>query len=1279
MVFRISPLTRPAAYVKAFFVTTGQTYTPSFFVSSAVLRRQQGVPSDALVLKGFHTSVGAESANDPEFGSSSAQCLFVCAPYNVQVSSFDDEKKTADAPTRTSNTCNVTGSKPLLRRSFSTSSLDSNLKTETHQPELEAPILISSDRAAQQHVADHEILTDLKGRFRKNAALVNHTPMVSVRSMTVGNKRLSVYARRETAQFISSCSSSSLADRITHLSSNRKFTEAFYTFQEAEKNAPNILSKSVYSATLRCLADALKNNYASPDDIIVVYTGMISKQIVPDVADYSVVISSLCYSFFQAQSELQTLNTIRSWNDGKLLPAYKYRYNFLRKNDSLSSALDVFFATYHVRTPTYHVSLYNDLIRACAHIGYVDEALKVLKHMEQSNVSYNADTFISLMRLYSVADMPDMVEEVFKEYKSYSPSLSELKEVEVYCELVASYFRAGKPDLGLAFVEKFLEQRTLTKEYFPLFDELITGFASLDMLDSAWKWVEQYNNNALGLNASPRSLSTIISAACASGDLDFAAKVVSTLKDYEVSDNLVFGGALEMFLNKAILADDLPKVKLGLEALRASSAGLDAISLGNLAVYYLSDSSRGSLDEINVAVVTTRDSKAAFIDSILSIYSRLSSSEGGVSPDSLKEIMKLGIANTRIADELLRSSDPSDWMKIMLEYFKDVVAVDESSFRGITGYRLRCFLRMLVNLAGRLKGVYTQRKPNNFSVKFVDGPSPAKLSLARDDRRELLNFLTNYAPGIVALAQEEYGLSNATSDTVVKEALAEVTALVELIGASELKQEWKDYISLPNKQLLEAGFDVNKSNTILNMLSPPFNVPDEKLMSIIENADPFKNKLSGSVFALAIIHLCVRRRKMNYFDRIMTSAIKHLGAPQVEDELSRRNWGSVYDACLRLNSSSLENAQHYKNRLKEFGVTLSADAYAGYLTVLCSGEFSSQDVLNIFQEAKDNGIIPNQYMYNVGISRLAKIRRFIDAKALFDEMTSHNIPKSAMTWGSIINGALRDNKEDIAERLYDEYKGEDCFSPHCATINAFLQHYLQTGNVQKFLEHYEEFTNYGVPKSSHTYVLQMSFYSSIMKSQSDVLNSLIEMRANGIEPGDAHYGAVIRAYGIYGNDLESMEKFVRELPQGFSVRDNVAQAIVESYGHHGKIEPILELFRNREASGLSPTPYLYSALIRAYGIAGDLENAEKVFKETALDKREPTTYESMLRVYLHFGKVEEANAIVRDLCKRAEYSMPLNRELKNMVSRYDIVKGDPELLEEFTKPEFLEDYLFREY
>ena len=124
----------------------------------------------------------------------------------------------------------------------------------------------------------------------------------------------------------------------------------------------------------------------------------------------------------------------------------------------------------------------------------------------------------------------------------------------------------------------------------------------------------------------------------------------------------------------------------------------------------------------------------------------------------------------------------------------------------------------------------------------------------------------------------------------------------------------------------------------------------------------------------------------------------------------------------------------------------------------------------LFTESQNFGVVPNIFMYNTIISKLAKARKADYALQLFQDMKAQNIQPTSVTYGAVIAACCRVGDAASAELLFQEMTSEPTFKPRVPPYNTMMQLYTHTKpDRNRVLHYYNELLAAKVQPTAHTY------------------------------------------------------------------------------------------------------------------------------------------------------------------------------------------------------------------
>ena len=169
-------------------------------------------------------------------------------------------------------------------------------------------------------------------------------------------------------------------------------------------------------------------------------------------------------------------------------------------------------------------------------------------------------------------------------------------------------------------------------------------------------------------------------------------------------------------------------------------------------------------------------------------------------------------------------------------------------------------------------------------------------------------------------------------------------------------------------------------------------------------------------------------------------------------------------------AGELDAAHAHRQRILHQGGVPSADAYGALILHVKDTTDDTSNAMALFNEATSRGVVPNIYLYNTAISKLAKARKADHALALFQEMKSRGFRPTSVTYGAVIAACCRVGDAQSAEALFDEMASQPNFKPRVPPYNTMMQLYTHTKpDRARVLYYYNELLAAKVQPTAHTY------------------------------------------------------------------------------------------------------------------------------------------------------------------------------------------------------------------
>jgi len=210
--------------------------------------------------------------------------------------------------------------------------------------------------------------------------------------------------------------------------------------------------------------------------------------------------------------------------------------------------------------------------------------------------------------------------------------------------------------------------------------------------------------------------------------------------------------------------------------------------------------------------------------------------------------------------------------------------------------------------------------------------------------------------------------------------------------------------------------------------------------------------------------------KVNFVYGVAQHAITMGKAARGEDP--NGPWYQIEDHMViaLAHAGDVDGAHNHRLRILEHGGTPSADAYGALISCVKDTTDDSSNAYTLYRESQIHGVVPNVYLYNTMISKLAKARKADLAMELFSKMKANGFWPSSVSYGAVIGACSRVGDVESAEALFEEMSSQPNFKPRVPPFNTMMQLYTYTKrNREKVLHYYDSMVSAGVRPTAHTY------------------------------------------------------------------------------------------------------------------------------------------------------------------------------------------------------------------
>lgn len=407
------------------------------------------------------------------------------------------------------------------------------------------------------------------------------------------------------------------------------------------------------------------------------------------------------------------------------------------------------------------------------------------------------------------------------------------------------------------------------------------------------------------------------------------------------------------------------------------------------------------------------------------------------------------------------------------------------------------------------------------------------------------------------------------------------------------------------------------------------------------------NQLPSAQAIADTIQVCAKREKERTTDYHQLFDLAHRSLDSIMDPIHKRAAEyEVYNAMLVANATlgNMTLAKQNYDAIVQLGQFPDATGYATLLlaTTTSGAVDEAHDALKILEEVKRHGIKPNIFFYNVVIGKLSKGRKIERVLEVYEDMMHQKIRPNAITYGTLISACTRVGSEEMAKSLFKEMIRSPNYQPRHGPHNAMIQFYVrQKKDRTQALSYYEDMLQRRLTPTEHTYTLLIESFACIQPYDMTEAHRLIQSLKRGpVRASEAHYGALIHAYGVEHGDVSTAESvFQTMVASGIVPKGPAYQSLIESLISNNQVSRAVQVRDELLQSGQSSSAYIENTLIKGYGQEGKIAEAEAIFT-AMLDShgasapastnkskgivKEPSTYQSMVSAYLENGMVSKA-------------------------------------------------------
>ncbi|KAH9885082.1 hypothetical protein C8Q73DRAFT_795970 [Cubamyces lactineus] len=1009
----------------------------------------------------------------------------------------------------------------------------------------------------------------------------------------------------------------------------------------------------------------------------------------------------------------------------------------LRGDSHFASAFALFQTAAVNPNSKFPLHIYNKLLRSCAIHSNADAARAVYAHLEKrADISPDAQTFISLIATYASSKDVKGAEGIFQKFKDASrldrvqwsfdairgdaSSLAvqyrqRASQMAVWNEMLAAYFRCGQPTDALSLLEQMMDTTSgdvikatdIPPPSSATFTCAITGFCQLGDVSTALSWFErmlQQQDSASLDPYEPTQLPRRPDQATWTAMFDALADegMVAEL-------NRLFVHWLEVAPQDgtAVLSDHRDTVLAANLRFMDSRADLD-----NAKALELLDFLSGHVlpwDTNNVHFTFQRETSRVLCTRLVLQYWTRGHAEQAIDLAERIASRQLEILQYDQSLETFESSKTQGRIDGTRRFVTDLV-------HGILSGDAHASLAHLLRLSALLTDVgalhstafseaclstYALQRNTALTlttreweglldvVLTADADSTASLNTLVDDFLQHSVDITQFSDS--AKGQLVRSLSGSDSNSVrllaqLGEPFASRYAELQSVQQSpslasahsfETPSAWDETPATPLTPVSQVSGRIDSAHS--HLIGEFF--PGGNRTAVLNAFERFKDGAEKGIYPRSIvvarlISALGRLGETEKIQELYHTAQTVLAALENPKQWQQSGWFLVEDHMVigLAHAGDVDAAHVHRQRILQQGGVPSADAYGALILNVKDTTDDTSNAMALYQESQTYGVVPNIFMYNTVISKLAKARKADYALHLFQDMKARNVQPTSVTYGAVIAACCRVGDAASAELLFQEMTSEPTFKPRVPPYNTMMQLYTHTKpDRERVLHYYNALRAANVQPTAHTYKLLIDAYGCIepidLPAMQQVFDDLVADRNVAVQ--GTHWAALINAWGCVQKDLDQAVAIFDSIathpttnPRGPPMPDAVVyEAMINTLVTLRRMDLVPAYIDRLRASGVHMTAYIANLLIKGYASVGNIERSREIFEslqdpqegvaaphnhaphqnkpQTASSVpadapvyREPSTWEAMVRAELGNGQRDRAVVLLQRLQAR---------------------------------------------
>ncbi|ORY81614.1 hypothetical protein BCR37DRAFT_387841 [Protomyces lactucae-debilis] len=994
----------------------------------------------------------------------------------------------------------------------------------------------------------------------------------------------------------------------------------------------NVASYELLFETILKIASTRYSRRVSVQQLLSYYAQMVERDISPSAKTYEAVMTVLLQHRHDINARAKVADSL-TWLKNTKQRVFQELAStslaFAEEMDTTGTALEIFHASICTRKPKYSDEVLRLLLAACEVAGRSNDAVIVFDYITASGVQRIASMYGSLISTFAKAGDMDGAIECFNQYKLDVSNLPPHDPFLMYTRVVDAFFKAGLIEEGLDFFDRAVSARGSYARSVH-YARIVQMFLKMQQPEAAEDFLRQRMPTRLYPD---EGLCSMLLDAAARDDMKKADEYYRLIKSPArmMQPTATAGGYLVALCRNGRHSE---AADLILEwASHDVPIGLAQLSYA-MSSFIAAGQCQASCRVIHLIAKRKCVKQDHFTPERITICMEI----------LLSDLQQAGALDLTMFERLRPAIQTLQWMftpALIHDILAKLCTVTMPDQLAQHPLLLEVALQLAVSYSSRPGGnqALASSLPahSQFLVQSVIDAEDVRQGTVKQNDLVCVKALAEVLGSVDAIARLDSFAKR--SVPTPPESVAE--------GTIKLPIPSDNFIFVPDGDPLIDSKATRKIKAVVTSREPGRMQDDVVTKALQATFDsPQEGHLSPWLISLVINELA-KVGKASMLTALMPMLEKNQVALARSPDLQAAAKARFYDGLVApfCDMQAPLSARQCLDRVCELGFRPTANSYGSMIARLdaSASTDTASDALALFHEALSVSVVPDIYLYNTVIAKLARARHFEEALRLFQELKLKGLTPNGVTYGTIINACCRVGNTHLAESLFEEMELDSRVSSRIAPYNTLMQHFVRARKDRpRALHYWKRLLAQNIPPSVHSYRLLIEAYGQIEPVDADGVKRVMElMRSNRVNIQPVHHAAVIQMYGSAG-DLSAAKSYFDQLDgiPNYNSSPVLYQALLEAFVHNKDQVSMEQLVKRMQEQNMELDAYLANVVIEGYANGGRLDEARSFFDSleegTGPQHKEPSTYAAMTKAYLAHDCHQEAHTIV-ELARRQRY------------------------------------------